>query len=691
VNQVIPGSPLQHVVMEGVTFQCGDCHAGSAGANNRYADFRSSGCTACHMNYTLDGRSKSTDPNVPKNEPFNPDAIAAPERSHIESHQIRNVAKFFQTATGPTFVSGIKDNACVGCHQGSNRTVLQFWGIRLDQNADLVNGFQYPANPVTFANTAQDTRLFDPAVQNATFNGRNANQYILLEDYDGDVRDDTPPDIHYERGMACIDCHGSRDVHGGTIYDDGTGTEVADPNNGKMWSRMDQTVGVECESCHGDENGYAYTTSCKDYDGVAATCASDRFGNPLRNVTKDGAGNYWLKSRLDGVLHYIPQVEDNINPSNAATHPLTGQLIYTANGSYAMGVADDTTTNGIGPKQTNPDLYTVGFTHMQDLACDACHASWNNNCEGCHMQLAYNDNNNAYFFSNTTGERITVQVTNADFTYINPFHYYLEVNAKGQVSSGQPGMKAFWRYLDQNGNLAAGITFSDRNGMGSNPASAFGTSNFPALSHNRIYAHSVRGRVDQYNEGPRSCNECHLNVDMVNDAANWAAYQAFFADYANQNYANLDFAVLQQFIGQNTHNAQNSPYWVHMVSGLGSGTLLFDANGCPVNPLDNNANRQFCNNVAPAAQFNINNAAYDLDRVVELTGANNASFTKPMLDGYSPLRNGSQDPTLSGPMGAELLRKLADPNTGLILDSYVDSNANAQGDAANFLVFAEGF
>jgi hypothetical protein len=43
-----------------------------------------------------------------------------------------------------------RDRACVGCHQGSNRTVLQYWGIRLDQNQDLVNNFQYPANPVTF-------------------------------------------------------------------------------------------------------------------------------------------------------------------------------------------------------------------------------------------------------------------------------------------------------------------------------------------------------------------------------------------------------------------------------------------------------------------------------------------------------------------------------------------------------------
>ncbi|MCA9543265.1 MAG: hypothetical protein KC613_02715, partial [Myxococcales bacterium] len=209
-NRVRAGSPLEHLIDEQISMTCGDCHLYSAGANNRYADFRSSGCTACHMEYSYDGRSRSGDPNVNRFEPANPDQIAAPERAHIEVHQIRNVAKILPNGA---FVRGISDRACVGCHQGSNRTVLQYWGVRMDQNADVVNDTQYPANPNTFADTAADTRLYDPAVNNQTFNGRNANQHLLEEDYDGDNRDDTPPDVHYEAGLGCIDCHGSRDLH----------------------------------------------------------------------------------------------------------------------------------------------------------------------------------------------------------------------------------------------------------------------------------------------------------------------------------------------------------------------------------------------------------------------------------------------------------------------------------------------
>jgi hypothetical protein len=181
-------------------------------------------------------------------------------------------------------------------------------------------------------------------------------------------------------------------------------------------------------------------------------------------------------------------------------------------------------------------------------------------------------------------------------------------------------------------------------------------------------------------------------VDQINNFG--ADYQQFFqiledrdyAAYANNGYFNL----LQAEIGQNTSNQRNNPYFVHMVAGLGTGMLQVDATGCPNNPLDNNANRQFCPNGAPAANFNPNNTVYDLDKTVEISGVSNTSHTQPMLDPISgiPMRAGSIDPGLAGPIGTLMLYKLAhfDPNQGgLILDSYVDADGNAQGGAANFI------
>ena len=273
-----------------------------------------------------------------KLEPADPDQINDGERAHVSDHIIRNVSK----VSNGVVVRGITDNACVGCHQGSNRTVLQYWGIRLDQNADLTNNTQYPENPVTFTNTANDRRLFDPAVNNNTFNGRNADQYILTEDYDGDGLDDTPPDVHYESGMGCIDCHGSRDLHGGT---------KGDVTSGKIMSRQDQSTAIACESCHGNIEDYAATAPCEDYQGQQQTCAVDRFGNTLRHVIKDPQDNFWLTSRVYGTLHYVPQTRDLVYNTNK-TNPRTGNLLYSPKAAYSMGRING--TPGSGPVQTNP-------------------------------------------------------------------------------------------------------------------------------------------------------------------------------------------------------------------------------------------------------------------------------------------------------------------------------------------------
>jgi hypothetical protein len=232
-NSIIPNTPMHDLVSEIVAITCGDCHLGSRGANNRFGDFRSSGCTGCHMQYSADGRSRSRDPNVQVDEPANPDAVAAPEDSHPAAHVLSNVAKVLG---GGGVQQGVSDYACVGCHQGSNRTVLQFWGVRLDQNEDVVNNLQYPANPNTFQNTANNQALFDPGVQNQTFNGRNFNQYLDFEDYDADGLDDIPMDIHKEAGMGCIDCHGSRDLHNG-VFGDAVADGQLDPTSGRICSR----------------------------------------------------------------------------------------------------------------------------------------------------------------------------------------------------------------------------------------------------------------------------------------------------------------------------------------------------------------------------------------------------------------------------------------------------------------------
>ncbi len=661
-NQVVSGSNLAHLYIEQVAFTCGDCHLGSAGANNRAGDFRSSGCTACHMPYSLGGRSGSSDPNIKKNEPLDPDDIDAPERSHVRAHRIRSVKK---TLPSGMQIKGIDDHTCAGCHQGSNRTVMQYWGIRLDQNADVVNHNQYPANPIKFKTTHNDKRLFDEAVGNHTFNGRNGNQYILEEDYDNDGRDDTPADVHYDAGMGCIDCHGGFDLHGG---------DVNDPAGPRIRSRMEQQAAIRCINCHGTIDAYAPTTPGTAWNGQAADLAMDSKGRALNHVMREADGNMYLRSRLTGKKHYISQTRDTV-VDTGELDPFTQQPVYSPLASYAMGRADNDPSNGIGPLQTGGSL--TGFSHGDTMACEACHSSWTNTCAGCHLKGKYDTGNN---FSNITGERIVYEQANADFVYQSPLYFQLGVGAENKIGNISANTKVFYQYRDINGNYSKIFSFTDRNGGGNNPAAGV-----PSLSHNVLMAHSIRGKVATKKEGPRYCVACHLTENAL---TNWGTeYDTFRAAMTARNYGALDYQLLKTHFGKNPSNQLDSPLWVHMVAGLGTGLFAFDENGAAVNPLDTNANRIGSNGVAPASSWDPADVRIDLDRIVEPSGVPNGSNNHPLL---SPnpvplLRDGAPDPNMCGPLGATLIERLTDPLTGIVLNAWIDADGQLRGDAPNFV------
>lgn len=198
--------------------------------------------------------------------------------------------------------------------------------------------------------------------------------------------------------------------------------------------------------------------------------------------------------------------------------------------------------------------------------------------------------------------------------------------------------------------------------------------------------HSIRGRVDDDNEGPRYCVACHLTTQAMTD---WGPEYADFRDaLAIGDYASLDYPLLAQHIGANPGNQENSPFWVHMVAGLGTGLFLFDEDGCAVNPIDTNPDRFGCDGTAPAdTPFDPTSVAYDIDRIVNPDGTSVGSNNHPLLEpGVGPnLRDGAADPNLSGPLGATLIEALTDPLTGIILDSWIDADGNLGGDASNFI------
>jgi hypothetical protein len=104
---------------------------------------------------------------------------------------------------------------CVACHRDGARIGLSFQGLR-----EVTPGTA-PSHAVGFELTVYG---LPPGA--------------LLRDEDGrNGVDETPPDLHFEAGMDCIDCHGAWEVHGdGHLGADRTCVEGA----------------TRCEDCHGD-------------------------------------------------------------------------------------------------------------------------------------------------------------------------------------------------------------------------------------------------------------------------------------------------------------------------------------------------------------------------------------------------------------------------------------------------------
>ncbi|MCA8958079.1 MAG: hypothetical protein KDC87_18530, partial [Planctomycetes bacterium] len=137
------------------------------------------------------------------------------------------------------------------------------------------------------------------------------------------IRDDalTPPDIHHQKGMHCIDCHTARDVMG----------------DGNIYPQMDFAVEIECTSCHGTFDAVSNLTTAR--------------GRRISNLERRGDA-FFLVSKVTGKRHPVTQVKHLLDPK----HPR-----YNKRAASAMD-----------------------GKHRR-LECYTCHNGWNVNFFGFHF------------------------------------------------------------------------------------------------------------------------------------------------------------------------------------------------------------------------------------------------------------------------------------------------------------------
>jgi hypothetical protein len=189
--------------------------------------FRAGGCAACHVLYAPDGLSRSADTSIPHDEP-----------GHPVAH---------------TITTRVPDSQCLMCHNdGGARIGLNYAGLA----------------------------VVDPGLGHRTFEPAEKVEF-------GTSMIHVKPDVHFRRGLACIDCHDTVDLHG----------------DGQIYSHREQQVGIRCESCHGSSS-------------APPTFQTER-GRPLTCVEREN-GHFYLRSKILFERHRIPV----LSPDPAASSEL---------------------------------------------------------------------------------------------------------------------------------------------------------------------------------------------------------------------------------------------------------------------------------------------------------------------------------------------------------------------------------
>lgn len=387
-----------------------DPHLSFLGTNDHPGDYRSSGCSGCHVVYANDrspfnagpwakygnrGYSFSADTTIPKNEP-----------GHPVIHQ---------------FTRAIPSSQCMSCHMHQPNAFVntylgyQMWDYETDAEPMYPKQQKYPSNSEAFEMLMKnpeeavlrgnwsddaflaDVSLLNPQLSHTQFSDYHGHGWVFravfkrdrkgnLLDKDGRIIPHESPfkfdgvvpvegvtpkelspeskrapkavhlkDIHLEKGMQCVDCHFKQDVHG----------------SGKLVGEFHNAIEIQCVDCHGTINAKATLRT----SGVAAppggtdlTAMFTPFGE---RRFRRSAGRILQRSSLVDTLQWeIVQTVD----SHAKGSPF-----YNAKAEAAHLMLKDGT---IGKPGVDENLLAHSYKKME---CQSCHTSWITNCFGCHL------------------------------------------------------------------------------------------------------------------------------------------------------------------------------------------------------------------------------------------------------------------------------------------------------------------
>ncbi len=479
------------------------------GTNDQPGDYRSSGCSACHVVYANDrstehssgyaqfgnlGHSATADPTIPKD-----------QSGHPLRHQ---------------FTRSIPSSQCMTCHMhpGTNMVAtyygMTWWDNEMDGEYMWPHKQRHPSaqdqyqiqtrNPersairglwsdVDFLQKV-GTPEFNQQLQHTQFGDFHSHGWIfrsvfkhdrkgtLLDAEDKPVAFDDPDkfkkavhlqDIHLEKGMQCIDCHFEQDSHG----------------NGKLYGETRNAVEIDCVDCHGSIQQRATL--------VTSGTAAPNGGTNLSRLRTPGLERrfYWKEGRLyqRSMLEKdkeweVVQVLDTITPGNSH---------YSEKSRLAKTLQHGGTTWGDAPQDETKLAHS-----NQRMTCYACHSSWAPTCYGCHLSM--------------TANQRTPMLHNEGLTTRNWTSYNFQVLRDDAYTLGIDGTVTGHRVAPVRSACAVLVSSqnSDRDWL-YYQQQTISAEGFSGQAFSPFVPHTVRARET------KTCTDCHVSRAGDNNA--WMA------------------------------------------------------------------------------------------------------------------------------------------------------------------------
>jgi hypothetical protein len=361
------------------------------GTNDQPGDYRSSGCTSCHVvyandrdpahsgpyaQYGHDGQSHTVDPTIDKQAP-----------GHPLEHR---------------FTRSIPTSQCMVCHMHQPNMFMNtfmgytMWDYESDAPAMWPKDQKYPSaeetraindrNPegaaprgnwgnLDFLRRVSDLNPTLKDTQFADYHGHGWNfRAVFKRDRHGTLLDaasrpvsDADPDkfhkavqltsIHLDKGMQCVDCHYAQDAHG----------------NGYLYGEVATAVEIDCVDCHGTIRNYPTLRT----SGPAAPPGGSDLSllrNPDGRKRFEWRGKELIqRSLVDATREWrIKLVRDSVDPASPDYNIRAAQAKLMSRDTAAQHWGADVTDANLAHSNSNMECYT-------------CHTSWTTSCGGCHL------------------------------------------------------------------------------------------------------------------------------------------------------------------------------------------------------------------------------------------------------------------------------------------------------------------